>query len=231
MEEIFMHALIVEDERDLNNLIARKFQAEEYTVDVCYEGKQAYEYLKLRKYDVIIMDLMLPGMSGLDIIKKIRADKIETPVMILSALDSNEDIVEGLDCGADDYLAKPFDFDVLMARVRAMLRKRIGVYENILSCGDLQLCKDDMSVTRAGNPISLTPKEYSILEYMLRNQNVVLTREQLENDVWDLRSGMSSNVVDVYIRYLRKKIDDDYEIKLIHTIRGMGYRFAYDEEE
>ena len=224
-----MHILVVEDERDLNQLIIRKLQAEKYTVDTCYDGKTAYEYLHSRDYDMMILDLMIPGMDGRDLLKKMRGEKDVTPVIVLSALDSNEDIVAGLDAGADDYLGKPFDFDVLLARIRAILRKRNGLHENIYRCGDLELRVSNMSVTRAGKPISLTPKEYAILEYMLRNQNMVLTRDQLEADIWDLRSGMSSNVVDVYIRYLRRKIDDDYEVKLIHTIRGKGYRLAYEE--
>ncbi|HAK57701.1 MAG TPA: DNA-binding response regulator [Lachnospiraceae bacterium] len=225
-----MHILVVEDERDLNRLIIKRLQAENYTVDTCYDGKTAYEYLHSRNYDMVILDLMLPIMSGKELLKTIRGEKNITPVIILSALDSNEDIVDGLDLGADDYLAKPFDFEVLLARIRAILRKKNGMHENIYRCGDLELRVSDMSVTRAGNPITLTPKEYTILEYMLRNQNVVLTREQMEADIWDLRSDMSSNVVDVYIRYLRRKIDDDYDVKLIHTIRGMGYRMSYEEE-
>lgn len=225
-----MHILVVEDERDLNRLIIKRLQAENYTVDTCYDGKTAYEYLHSRNYDMVLLDLMLPIMSGKELLKTIRGEKNITPVIILSALDSNEDIVDGLDLGADDYLAKPFDFEVLLARIRAILRKKNGMHENIYRCGDLELRVSDMSVTRAGNPITLTPKEYTILEYMLRNQNVVLTREQMEADIWDLRSDMSSNVVDVYIRYLRRKIDDDYDVKLIHTIRGMGYRMSYEEE-
>lgn len=225
-----MHILVVEDERDLNRLIIKRLHAENYTVDTCYDGKTAYEYLHSRNYDMVILDLMLPIMSGKELLKTIRGEKNITPVIILSALDSNEDIVDGLDLGADDYLAKPFDFEVLLARIRAILRKKNGMHENIYRCGDLELRVSDMSVTRAGNPITLTPKEYTILEYMLRNQNVVLTREQMEADIWDLRSDMSSNVVDVYIRYLRRKIDDDYDVKLIHTIRGMGYRMSYEEE-
>ena len=178
-----MHILVVEDERDLNRLIIKRLQAENYTVDTCYDGKTAYEYLHSRNYDMVILDLMLPIMSGKELLKTIRGEKNITPVIILSALDSNEDIVDGLDLGADDYLAKPFDFEVLLARIRAILRKKNGMHENIYRCGDLELRVSDMSVTRAGNPITLTPKEYTILEYMLRNQNVVLTREQMEADM------------------------------------------------
>lgn len=221
--------LVIEDERDLSDLIAKKLTGEGYTVDACLDGNEAYELLHQNSYDMVILDLMLPGMDGRDLLRKIRGENLYLPVLILSALDSNENIVEGLDAGADDYLVKPFDFSVLLARLRALLRKQNGVIQNIYHCGDLELRINDMTVTRGGKRISLTPKECAILEYMMKNQNVALTREQLEVDVWDLRSGMSSNVVDVYIRYLRRKIDDDFDVKLIQTIRGVGYRLSNEE--
>lgn len=225
-----MRIIIIEDERDLNNLIAERLEEEGYDTVSCFDGKTAYEKIVAEEFDAAILDLMIPRLDGRKLLMQIRSENILIPVLILSALDNNESVVEGLDLGADDYLTKPFDFDILMARIRAILRKRGASFESIYRCGDLELHTHDRSVIRDGKSIALTPKEYSILEYMLRNQNVVLTREQLENDVWDLKSSMSSNVVDVYIRYLRKKIDDDFDSKLIHTIRGVGYRLSYDND-
>lgn len=224
-----MRILVVEDEPDMNEAITEKLERENYCVDSCSDGNAALDYLMLAEYDGVLMDVMLPGKSGLEVLKELRSKNIQTPVMFLTAKDDVEDIVNGLDAGADDYMVKPFHFPELMARVRALVRKRDGVRENVYRCGDLEINVNEQSVHRAGKRIDLSPKEYSMLFYMVRNQNIVLTREQLEANSWDFRSERSSNVVDVYIRYLRKKIDEDFEPKLIHTIRGVGYILKCDE--
>ena len=224
-----MKILIIEDEKDLNDLVAERLKEEGYTIVSCYDGQTAYETIAQERFDACVLDLMLPGLDGRELLERARSEHIETPILILSALDTNKSVIEGLDLGADDYLTKPFDFDVLTARLRAIMRKNGIDMQPVYRCADLELHTSEHTVTRGGTPISLTPKEYAILEYMMRNRNKVLTREKLESDVWDLKSTISSNVVDVYIRYLRKKIDDDFDVKLIHTIRGVGYRLSNEE--
>ncbi|MCR4717213.1 MAG: response regulator transcription factor [Lachnospiraceae bacterium] len=226
-----MRILVVEDERDLNRLISDRLKDEQYIVDSCYDGNEAYEYITNMNYDGIILDIMLDSMDGFTLLKKIRYEKIVTPIMILSAKDQKHDIIYGLDQGADDYMVKPFDFEVLLARLRAMLRKSVGIRENCYRVGDLEINVNEQTVVRAGKQISLTPKEYSILLYMVRNQNIVLSREQIELNIWELDKIGNSNVVDVFIRYLRKKIDDDFDTKLIHTVRGVGYSLSWDEDK
>ena len=172
------------------------------------------DYLQLAEYDVVLMDVDLPDRSGVDVVDAIRRKDIQTPVMLLTAQAEVADIVRGLDAGADEYMVKPIHFSELMARIRVLIRKKDGVRGNVYRCGDLEINVNDQMVRRAGN---------SMLLYMMRNRNIVLTREQLETNSWDYRSESSSNVVDVYIRYLRKKIDEGFDKKLIHTIRGVGY--------
>lgn len=225
-----MRILIVEDEKELNKMIANRLREEKYIVDNCYDGIEAYDYLTMAEYDGVILDITLPGMNGFELLEKLRRDFIKTPIMLLSDQNSDEDIIRGLNLGADDFLAKPLSLDVLLARLRVMLRRSVDVHENRYICGDLELWVTSKIVIRQGKRIDLTPKEYAILEYMIRNQNVILTREQFENNVWDANEHISSNVVDVYIRYLRKKIDDNYKVKLIQTIRGIGYRFGIPED-
>lgn len=218
-----MRLLVVEDEKDMNRLIVKTLQQAGYTVDSCLDGLEAMDYLDSADYDGLILDVMLPGKNGHEIITSLRQKKSALPVLFLSARDSVTDRIEGLDLGADDYLVKPFDFDELLARIRAMTRKYTPVKSTLLSLGDLSLDTKTHAVTRAGKEIRLSAKEYSILEYMLRNQGVVLSRERLENSMWNFDYSGGSNVVDVYISYLRKKVDEGFDKKLIHTVRGAGW--------
>ncbi len=218
-----MRILVVEDEEDMRNLLSERLQAEGYAVDSCSNGTEAVEYLTLGSYDGAVMDIMLPKMNGHSVLKTIRDKKIYTPVMFLSALNDAEDIVSGLDGGADDYMTKPFDFDVLLARIRAMLRKSVGVHESVYRCGDLVVNESEMEVYRGDDKIDLTAREFYILLFFIRNVGRVLTREQILSSAWNDGEELTSNVVDVYIRFLRKKIDDPYDVKMIQTIRGTGY--------
>lgn len=218
-----MRILVVEDEPDLNQLIAKKLKQEHYSVDSCYNGKEALDYFFMTEYDAVVLDIMLPGMNGLDFLREIRKREDTTPVLLLTARDSIEDRVNGLDSGADDYLVKPFAFDELLARIRVMIRRSTGSVSNLFVLGDLQVDCDAHIVTRGGQEIALSAKEFSILEYMIRNAGIVLTRDKISHHIWNYDYEGSSNMVDVYIRYLRKKIDEGFENKLIHTIRGAGY--------
>ena len=216
-----MKILVVEDEKDMNRIIKKELEAEGYLVDVCYDGDSAYDYLTMEEYDGAVLDVMLPKMNGFEVLKKARSHGIQTPVLFLSARSHIDDIVEGLDIGADDYMVKPFAFQELSARVRAMTRKKAGVRENIYRCADLSVDCNEHIVRRGDTVINLSPKEFSVLLYLIRNQNIVVSREQIEANIWDMEHDSYSNVIDVYIRYLRKKIDDPYETKLIQTIRGL----------
>ena len=224
-----MRLLVVEDEKDLNSIIVKNLEAEGYIVDSCYDGEDAVVYMTTIDYDAVILDVMIPKMSGFEVLKKVREMKIETPVLFLTARDQVDDIVFGLNIGADDYMVKPFSFDELMARLRVIVRRKPEVRENIYTCGDLILNVNTRQVTRQGREISLSPKEYAILECLIRNKNIVLTRAQIESNIWDMDYSGESNVIDVYIRYLRKKIDDDFDEKLIQTVRGVGYMLKCNE--
>ena len=224
-----MRLLVVEDEKDLNRIIVRNLEAEGYVVDSCYCGTDAVAYMSMMEYDAVILDVMIPEINGFEVLKRVRNLKIETPVLFLTARDQVEDIVFGLNSGADDYMVKPFSFDELLARLRVITRRKPEVRENIYQCGDLIIHCNDRSVTRQGKEITLSPKEYSVLEYLARNKNIALTRSQIESNIWDMDYDNESNVIDVYIRYLRKKIDDDYEEKLIQTVRGVGYMLKCEE--
>ena len=224
-----MKILVVEDEKDLNRIIKKELEAEGYLVDACFDGDSAYDYLTMEEYDGAILDVMLPKINGFEVLKKVRSRGVQTPVLFLSARSRIDDIVEGLDIGADDYMVKPFAFQELSARVRAMTRKKAGVRENIYRCGDLVVDCNEHIVKRKDTVINLSPKEFSVLLYLIRNQNIVVSREQIETNIWDMDHDSYSNVIDVYIRYLRKKIDDPYEIKMIQTIRGVGYVLRAEE--
>lgn len=224
-----MRLLVVEDEKDLNSIIVKNLEAEGYIVDSCYDGEDAVVYMTTIDYDAVILDVMIPKMSGFEVLKKVREMKMETPVLFLTARDHVDDIVFGLNIGADDYMVKPFSFDELMARLRVIVRRKPEVRENIYTCGDLILNVNTRQVTRQGREISLSPKEYAILECLIRNKNIVLTRAQIESNIWDMDYSGESNVIDVYIRYLRKKIDDDFDEKLIQTVRGVGYMLKCNE--
>ena len=218
-----MRLLIAEDERDLNRVISKRLESAGYSVDRCYDGREALDFLEVGEFDAVILDIMMPVMSGLDVLLTMRSNKNNTPVLLLTAKDSVADRVIGLDAGAQDYLVKPFAFEELLARIRVMTRTASGSTTDVFEIADLTLDTLSHKVVRNGNEIALSAKEFDILEYMIRNKDIVLTREKIENHVWNFDYSGGTNVVDVYIRYLRKKIDDDYDKKLIHTIRGKGY--------
>ena len=221
-----MKILIVEDEKTLCETIGKHLTAAGYTVDLCFDGDDALFYIEGTEYDAVVLDIMLPGTDGLTILKTIRDKQNLTPVLLLTAKSTVEDKVKGLDCGADDYLTKPFSLDELTARLRVLIRRQGGTggrADNTLTVGPLTLDTATRSATRDGKEIKLTAKEYSILEYLMRNQGVVLSRDKIEQHIWNYDYTGSSNVSDVYIRTLRKKIDADFDVKLIQTVRGMGY--------
>ena len=218
-----MRLLIAEDEKNLNKILAQQLRDNGYSVDACFDGEDALDHIRMTDYDGVILDIMMPKLDGLEVLKKMRADRIDMPVLFLTARDSVADRVEGLDLGADDYLTKPFAFEELLARVRVLIRKKSGNKTNIYTLADLTLDAQSREVKRGDTPISLSSKEFAILEYMIMNKNVVLSRDNLERHIWSYDYEGSSNMIDVYIRYLRKKIDEKFEPKLIHTVRGVGY--------
>lgn len=218
-----MRILVVEDEPKLNELITARLRREHYSVDSCLSGDAAMDYLACAQYDLLVLDIMLPGISGLEILRSLRGKGDKTSVLLLTALDSIPDRVSGLDSGADDYLVKPFVFDELLARIRVLLRRSAGSVSNVYTLADLTVDCDARTVKRGETNISLSAKEFSILEYLIRNSGTVLSRERISNHIWNYDYEGGSNIVDVYIRYLRKKIDDGFEKKLIHTVRGVGY--------
>ena len=218
-----MRILVVEDEKHLNRIISEAVEDEGYSVDSCYNGVEALEYLACADYDVIILDIMMPKMNGLELVRRLRSEGNNTPVLFLTARDAVADRVEGLESGGDYYLTKPFDFQELMAVVRVMTRKYTGNRSNIYTIADLSLDSNTKTVTRAGKNIELTAKEFSLLEYMMRNKGVVLSREMIENNLWNYDYEGGTNVVDVYVGYLRKKMDTGFSQKLIHTVWGTGW--------
>lgn len=219
-----MRVLVVEDEKDLNSIICSKLVKEGYNVDACYDGQAALDYMEAENYDGAIMDIMIPNKDGITVLREMRNAGIQVPVLFLTAKTETQDIVRGLDAGASDYMTKPFEFSKLMARLRVMLRTQNPVNENVITCGSLVVDMNNRQAIRDGKVIDLTVREYAILEYLARNRNVVVTREQIRVNIWNIDDDVNSNVIDVYIRYLRRKIDDNYEEKLIHTIRGVGYK-------
>ena len=219
-----MRVLVVEDEKDLNSIICSKLVKEGYNVDACYDGQAALDYMEAENYDGAIMDIMIPNKDGITVLREMRNAGIQVPVLFLTAKTETQDIVRGLDAGASDYMTKPFEFSELMARLRVMLRTQNPVNENVITCRSLVVDMNNRQAIRDGKVIDLTVREYAILEYLARNRNVVVTREQIRVNIWNIDDDVNSNVIDVYIRYLRRKIDDNYEEKLIHTIRGVGYK-------
>lgn len=224
-----MRVLVVEDAKDMNRLIVKTLTRAGYSVDGCYNGEEALDFLAGAEYDAILLDVMMPKMDGYALLEKLRSQGMDTPVLFLTARDAISDRVKGLDLGADDYLVKPFDFEELLARIRAMTRKKSGKKSNVFTLGDLQVDAQSHTVTRGGQEINLLPKEFTILEYMIRNQGTVLSREQLENQIWNYERSGSSNNIDVYISKLRKKIDGDGQSRLLHTIRGVGWVLRAEE--
>ena len=224
-----MRILVVEDEKNLNDLIVKKLKLEHYSVDACLRGDDALDYLMCTSYDAVILDIMLPGVSGLEILSRLRGSKNAVPVLLLTARDSIDDRVAGLDAGADDYLVKPFAFDELLARIRVLIRRNSKGVSNVFTVSDLTVDCDTRTVTRGGTPISLSSKEFAVLECLVRQAGTVLTRDRISNHIWNYDYEGGSNIVDVYIRYLRKKIDDGHDVKLIHTVRGAGYVLRAEE--
>ena len=218
-----MRILLAEDQKDLNKIINKRLSAEGFSVDSCFDGDEVGDFTSAAKYDCIVLDIMMPKKDGLTVLREMRSRGDTTPILFLTAKDTIQDKVTGLDMGADDYLVKPFAFEELIARIRAITRKASGNASNIFHLADLTLDVSARSVTRAGKNITLSAKEFALLEYMMHNKGIVLTREMIENNLWNYDYSGGTNAVDVYIRYLRKKIDDDFDKKLIHTIRGIGY--------
>lgn len=218
-----MYILVVEDEKKVVGFLKKGLQEEHYTVDAAYDGEEALLLAEMNQYDLIILDIMLPKKDGMEVLKELRTRRISTPILMLTAKDSLQDKVQGLDSGADDYLTKPFAFAELLARIRALLRRGKPESEVKLTAADLELDPVTHKVQRAGNPIELTNKEYALLEYFLRNKGQVLTRSLISEHVWGYRFDTGTNIVDVYVNYLRNKIDHGFDKKLIHTVRGVGY--------
>ena len=218
-----MRLLYAEDEEDLNKVVTKKLTEEGFSVDSCFDGREAIDNVQFTEYDAAILDIRMPHADGFAVLKELRKLKKNTPVLFLTARDSIEDRVTGLDSGANDYLVKPFSFEELLARIRVLTREKHSLTENILSIADLSLNLSSHTVTRGGTEINLTSKEYQLLEYLLYNKEKVLSREKIENHIWNYDYEGGTNVIDVYIRYLRKKIDDGFPTKLIHTVRGAGY--------
>ncbi len=221
----------MEDEKDMNRLIVKTLKKVGYSVDGCYNGEEALLNLMGAEYDAMVLDVMMPKKDGYELVTELRDKGSDIPVLFLTAKDSVADRVKGLDLGADDYLIKPFDFDELLARIRAMTRKHAGNRSNKFTEGDLVLDVERRTVTRGGKEIQVLPKEFSILEYLLRNKGNVVSREQIEDRIWNYEYSGSSNNVDVYMSKLRKKIDDGYDTKLIHTIRGVGWVLRQDTDK
>mgnify|MGYP000055604282 FL=1 len=224
-----MRLLLAEDERDLNRLITKKLTSAGYSVDSFFDGEEAIHVLSYTDYDGVILDIMMPKADGFAVLRALRERGKTTPVLFLTARDAIADRVRGLDSGANDYLVKPFAFDELLARIRAMTRLSFGASESVLTVGDLTLNLATQEVRRGGQPITLSAKEYALLEYLMHNQGIVLSREKIENHIWNLDYEGGTNVVDVYISYLRKKIDEGRKEKLIHTVRGRGYVLREDK--
>ena len=225
-----MRILLVEDNRRLSDSLRMILQEDGYAVDTAYDGIEGEEAGMISGYDVIILDIMLPGKDGLEVCRELRNRRINTPILMLTARDALEDRVIGLDSGADDYLVKPFEVDELRARIRALLRRESSGKSGLLSIADLELDPATHIVRRAGQPIELTAKEFSLLEYMMRHPNHLITREMAEEHLWSYDHIIASNVVDVYIRRLRRKIDDPSTVKLLETMRGAGYRIREPEK-
>ena len=219
-----MRVLLIEDDVTIARLLKEGLEDELYAVDVVHDGNEGYRTAVADEYDVIILDIMLPGMNGYEVCRALRNDGNKTPILMLTARDAERDIVEGLDTGADDYLVKPFSFDVLLARIRALLRRPNEKLEEILQVGDLKLDPSSKKVTRASQEINLTAKEYGVLEYLMRNKGKVLSKEQIISHVWDFDADVLPNNVELFIMFLRRKIDKPFKSKLIHTVSGFGYK-------
>jgi heavy metal response regulator len=223
-----MRLLVIEDEKKVASFIKKGLEEEHYAVDVAHDGEEGLYLTETNDYDLVVLDLMIPKIHGWEVLKRVRAKRNKVPILVLTARDSVEDKVKGLDSGCDDYLTKPFAFAELLARIRALLRREKSEKEPILRIADLTLSPVTHKVARRGKEIELTSREYSLLEYFMRNPDKVLTRTMISEHVWDYHFDSMTNVIDVYVNYLRRKIDKGFEPKLIHTIRGIGYLMKGD---
>lgn len=217
-----MRILVIEDEREMASFIERGLNEERYSVDVSLEAEKASFLLQTNEYDLIVMDIMLPDGNGIELCKEVRA-KFNTPIMLLTAKNTVRDKVAGFDAGADDYLSKPFEFEEFLARVRTLIKRRGFENKTVLQVADVELNQKTLQVKRAGKEISLTAKEFALLRYLMLNPNQVVTRTMISEHVWNDDFDTFTNVIDVYINYLRNKIDKDFSTQLIHTIRSAGY--------
>jgi DNA-binding response OmpR family regulator len=224
-----MRLLVIEDEQKVADFVARGLRAERFAVDVAYDGKAGWEMASTCAYDLIALDLMLPGMSGLEILRRLRQARKDVPVLILTARDRTAEKVEHFEAGADDYLTKPFAFAELLVRVKALLRRGGGAKGDVLRVGDLEVDRRMQQVRRAGKKIDLTSKEYALLEYLAANAGRVLSRTMIIEHVWDQSFEGLTNIVDVYVRHLRGKVDEGHAQKLIRTVRGVGYSISEEE--
>lgn len=225
-----MRILVVEDEHKIANSIKKGLEQDHYAVDVAYEGESGYDLAVTEEYDLIILDLMLPGMDGIQIAQQLRKENIHTPILMLTAKGQVEDKVKGLDIGADDYMTKPFAFMELLARIRALIRRPHKTEGNVLTVGDLTLDTTTYDVKRGDTRIRLSKKEFALLQYLMRHRDKVITKDQIINHVWDYDSDVLPNSVEVYINHLREKIDNPFASPpLIHTLRGFGYKISITE--
>ena len=224
----FMRLLIAEDEKHLNKTLNERLTKAGYTVDSCFDGEDAVYYIENTQYDGIILDVMMPKINGFEVLRVMSDKKILTPVLMLTAKDSDEDIITGLDLGANDYLTKPFSFNVLCARIRAMLRVKENVTGTVLEIADLTVDTITRVVKRGDTVIELSSKEYSVLEYLMRNKGIIVSKEKIEENIWNYEYEGSSDVIKVYIHHLRKKIDGNFDKKLLHTIKNVGYVIKED---
>ncbi|MES2689015.1 MAG: response regulator transcription factor [Bacteroidota bacterium] len=226
-----MKILVVEDEPKVASFIKQGLEEQSYNVTVAYDGFFGHKLATENEFDVLILDLMIPYMNGLELCKKLREEGIKTPILMLTALGTTDDKVIGLDSGADDYMVKPFEFKELVARVRALSKRYTDTMQlpKVLKVADLEMNLDEKSVRRAGKSVDLTAKEFSLLEFLLRNKNKVVSRAEISEKVWDIHFDTGTNVIDVYVNFLRKKIDKEFDRKLIHTMVGMGYVIKSDE--
>lgn len=218
-----MKILVVEDEKDLNRVITKHLKKNNYSVDSCFDGEQALDYVLYGEYDLIITDIMMPKIDGYELIKQLRVKVNSTPVIMLTAKDSLDDKILGLDSGADDYIVKPFEFDELLARIRVLMRRNYGFATNIIQVDDVVLDISKKQVTRSSESIVLTGKEYEVLEYLFKNKTGIISREQILNHVWDYDYEGASNIIDVIVKNIRKKLDVGSKKPIIHTKRGLGY--------
>lgn len=218
-----MKILVAEDDPSLRAVLEKRLKANGFAVLAVNDGLMAINALKMESYDLVISDVMMPEMNGMELLKAIRARKIDVPVLFLTAKDGTNDIISGLDAGADDYMVKPFEFGELLARIRLLTRRRYGSRDNTYEVSDLVVNADQRTVTRGDKEIKLSFKEFELLQLLVKNKNKVLSRDQIANCIYEMGDMVESNAIDVYIRYLRKKVDDDFDNKIIHTVRGVGY--------